>query len=126
MIGGIAVAVLTLGPGIPIHLKSLAIDPYIAIVNIMACRVYRRTKLGLIRESEISTTAIDRKRAVHAVVFKNVTVSSGVPASKALLVQSRRLRRVTWSEVRTCVQSSASIFQYPSPFPKGSFFTLRP
>lgn len=77
MIGGIAVAVLTLGPGIPIHLKSLAIDPYIAIVNIMACRVYRRTKLGLIRESEISTTAIDRKRAVHAVVFKNVTVSSG-------------------------------------------------
>ncbi|KJA13277.1 hypothetical protein HYPSUDRAFT_174115 [Hypholoma sublateritium FD-334 SS-4] len=77
MIGGIAVAVLELGPGIPIPLKYLPIDPYIAIVNIMACRVYRRTKLGLIRESEISTTAIDKKHAVHAVVFKNVTVTSG-------------------------------------------------
>ncbi len=78
MIVGIALAVLTFRPaGVPSPLRFFALDPYIVIVNIMACRVYRRTKLGLIRESEISTTTINKKYAMHAVVLKNVTVSGG-------------------------------------------------
>ncbi len=36
----------------------MGIDPYLAIVNIMACRVFRRTRAGLIRETGVSTTVM--------------------------------------------------------------------
>ena len=40
------------------------------LVNIMACRVYRRTRTGVIRESEISTAAMAQQPPkMHPIMF---------------------------------------------------------
>jgi hypothetical protein len=39
-------------------LSGMMEDVYLALVNIMACRVFRRTRAGKIREAEISTSII--------------------------------------------------------------------
>ena len=58
---------------VPVPLRSMCATPNIVLVNIMACRVYRHTRIGMIRESEISTSAIDRAilPAAHAIRFNN-------------------------------------------------------
>lgn len=43
---------------VPIPMRTMFATLNIVLVNIMACRVYRRTKSGLLRETEISTTHI--------------------------------------------------------------------
>ena len=58
MIGGVATAVQLYTPEVSPPLKSIGINPYIALVIIMASRVFRRTRTGLIRENEISTSAL--------------------------------------------------------------------
>ena len=58
MIGGVATAVLLYTPEVSPPLKLIGINPYIALVNIMASRVFRRTRAGLIQENEISTSAL--------------------------------------------------------------------
>ena len=50
--------VLLYAPTVPLALRAMGINPYLAIVNIMACRVFTRTRAGLIRESQISTSAV--------------------------------------------------------------------
>lgn len=42
----------------PSPLLGMMEDAHLALVNIMACRVFRRTRAGKIRESEISTSMI--------------------------------------------------------------------
>ncbi len=54
----------------------LVVFPYAALVTIMACRVYRRTRMGTIRESEVSTTAIERSAVngipvAQGIIFNN-------------------------------------------------------
>ncbi|KJA22770.1 hypothetical protein HYPSUDRAFT_185831 [Hypholoma sublateritium FD-334 SS-4] len=72
LISGIVVLVLTLTSGIPPFLQSSWLSPNVVIINIMACRVYRRTRMGMIRESEISTSAIGRAIPVtHPISFNN-------------------------------------------------------
>ena len=58
MIAGLATFVLVCTPSVPPILKGIGINPYLAIVNIMACRVFRRTRAGLIRETQTSTSVI--------------------------------------------------------------------
>ncbi len=58
MIVGVATIALVYAPTVLIPLRSIGIYPYLAIVNIMACRVFRETKAGVIRESEISTSVM--------------------------------------------------------------------
>ncbi|KAF8815956.1 hypothetical protein BYT27DRAFT_7128485 [Phlegmacium glaucopus] len=51
---------------IPPILRTPATVPNIALMNIMACRVFRHTILGLYRDNDISTSLISREiRAVH-------------------------------------------------------------
>ena len=71
MIGGIVVIILMTRAPQPVNM--LGFSPYVVLVNIMACRVYRNTRIGMIRESEISTSAIDRAilPAAHAIRFNN-------------------------------------------------------
>ena len=57
LIAGIVVTSFTFS-GLSELLILLVLFPYATLVNIMACRVYRRTRMGTIRESEISTTTI--------------------------------------------------------------------
>ena len=58
MIAGIVNAALVYAPAVPSPLKGLAINPSLAIINIMACRVFRNTRAGSIRESQISTSVV--------------------------------------------------------------------
>ena len=58
MIAGIVTVALVYAPAVPIPLKALGINPYLSIVNIMACRVFRNTRAGSIRESQISTSVV--------------------------------------------------------------------
>ncbi len=55
---GLIAFILMFTPQIPLRLRPLANGPYVVVVNIMACRVFRRTRTGMIRESQLSTTAI--------------------------------------------------------------------
>lgn len=41
-------------------MRSMFATPNIALLNIMACRVYRNTKFGLFREEEISTSNMQK------------------------------------------------------------------
>ena len=43
---------------VPVPMRTMFATLNIVLVNIMACRVYRRTKTGLLRETEISTSHI--------------------------------------------------------------------
>ncbi|KJA18348.1 hypothetical protein HYPSUDRAFT_191052 [Hypholoma sublateritium FD-334 SS-4] len=72
LITGISIF-LSIIPAIPITLKLLLWSPYVVLVNIMACRVYRRTRMGTIRESEISTAAIGRAAipVIHPIMFNH-------------------------------------------------------
>ena len=54
---------MTFDTSVPIPMRSMCATPNMVLTNIMACRVYRRTKAGFFREAEISTTALsERKR----------------------------------------------------------------
>ena len=68
---GAVFAGLAFSPSVPGPLRSLATDPYIAVINIMACRVYRRTRTGLIRETEISTTTLAKSKSGNPIVFRH-------------------------------------------------------
>ena len=59
LIAGIIAGAFAFIPGVPALLALLVVSPYAALVNIMACRVYRRTRMGMIREVEISTSAME-------------------------------------------------------------------
>ncbi|KAF9481934.1 hypothetical protein BDN70DRAFT_930474 [Pholiota conissans] len=56
LISNILTAILILMTSLPVPLRSMLPVFNVALTNIMACRVYRRTKTGLFRESELSTT----------------------------------------------------------------------
>ena len=58
MIAGIIAGAFAFIPGVPALLALLVVSPYAALVNIMASRVFRRTRAGLIQENEISTSAL--------------------------------------------------------------------
>ncbi|KJA17097.1 hypothetical protein HYPSUDRAFT_1104897 [Hypholoma sublateritium FD-334 SS-4] len=58
MISGIVAVALLYAPSIPAPLRSMGTNPYLAIVNIMACRVFRSTMSGLIRGSQIPNGAV--------------------------------------------------------------------
>ena len=64
-VAGVTATILTFAPGVPNPLRFLAFEPYITLVNIMACRVYRRTRAGVICEPEIPTAAPN----IHPIVF---------------------------------------------------------
>lgn len=65
-------------------MRSMCATPNIVLTNIMACRVYRRTKIGLFRETEVSTTALSdriRKADIPIAVYagKSKTTAADPP-----------------------------------------------
>ncbi|KJA14649.1 hypothetical protein HYPSUDRAFT_150082 [Hypholoma sublateritium FD-334 SS-4] len=55
--------IMVFDTSVPIPLRSMCATPNIVITSIMACRVYRRTRAGFFRESELSTTTmLDKNR----------------------------------------------------------------
>lgn len=57
---GIPSAAVFFSPSVPEILSDLLGDIYVVVVSIMACRVFRRTKSGAIREMEISTGMLNQ------------------------------------------------------------------
>lgn len=58
-------------------LSGMMEDVYLVLVNIMACRVFRRTRAGKIRESEISTSMIIQEPIKFALKDGDGTASRG-------------------------------------------------
>ena len=89
LIAGIVVTSFTFS-GLSELLILLVLFPYATLVNIRACRVYRRTRMGTIRESEISTTAIERSAVngipvAQGMIFNNnaATTDATIPHSNS-------------------------------------------
>ncbi|KJA24849.1 hypothetical protein HYPSUDRAFT_183143 [Hypholoma sublateritium FD-334 SS-4] len=61
LISNLVTVVMVFDTSVPIPMRSMCATPNIVLTNIMACRVYRRTRAGLFRETEISTTAVSAK-----------------------------------------------------------------
>lgn len=61
LISNLVTVIMVFDTSVPIPMRSMCATPNIVLTNIMACRVYRRTRAGLFRESEISTTAVSAK-----------------------------------------------------------------
>ncbi|KAF5310760.1 hypothetical protein D9619_007645 [Psilocybe cf. subviscida] len=57
---GISSVVVSFSPGVSGALSNLLGDVFVNVVNIMACRVFRRTKSGAVRESEFSTSVVNQ------------------------------------------------------------------
>jgi len=54
---------------IPPVVRAIPAIPNVALMSIMACRVFRKTILGLPRKNDISTSLISREmRAIHSVI----------------------------------------------------------
>jgi hypothetical protein len=58
VVGIAAMALIFRGLERPSPLADMLEDVYLVLLNIMSCRVFRRTRAGKIRESEISTSMI--------------------------------------------------------------------
>lgn len=69
VIAGVACAVMLFSPVVPLPLADTLEDVYPAVINIMACRLFRRTKSGAIRESEISSSVANQKIHVGSMQF---------------------------------------------------------
>ncbi|KJA18070.1 hypothetical protein HYPSUDRAFT_145589 [Hypholoma sublateritium FD-334 SS-4] len=61
LISNMVTVIMVFDTSVPIPLRSMCATPNLVLTNIMACRVYRRTKAGLFREVEVSTTALSEK-----------------------------------------------------------------
>ena len=79
LIAGVFVSICSFSFVFPLELRLIIPPPYAAFVNIMACGVYRRTRKGIIRESEISTSAIECAGvpAARAIMFKTSADATG-------------------------------------------------
>ena len=58
MVSSLVTVVMAFDQSVPVPMRTMFATLNIVLVNIMACRVYRRTKTGLLRETEISTSHI--------------------------------------------------------------------
>ncbi|KAF9471757.1 hypothetical protein BDN70DRAFT_887762 [Pholiota conissans] len=58
LISNIVTVIMVFDTSVPIPMRSMCATPNIVITNIMACRVYRNTRFGLIREKEVATTTM--------------------------------------------------------------------
>ena len=83
LISNLVTVIMVFDTSVPIPLRSMCATPNLVLTNIMACRVYRRTRAGIFREVEVSTTALSDK--IHkpnipiAFYTTNTTVTTPAP-----------------------------------------------
>ncbi|KAF9481930.1 hypothetical protein BDN70DRAFT_930471 [Pholiota conissans] len=68
LISNIVTAILIFSTSLPVPLRAMLPVFNVALTNIMACRVYRRTKTGLFRESELATTHMKDMTNIQVIV----------------------------------------------------------
>ena len=65
---------------VPDPLRSMCATPNIVLVNIMACRVYRRTKAGVFRQLGVSSVAMSRNTAPVIAISTNRVRTTDEPS----------------------------------------------
>ncbi|KAF9475472.1 hypothetical protein BDN70DRAFT_840892 [Pholiota conissans] len=68
LVSSLVTVIMAFDTSVPVPLRSMCANLNIVLVCIMACRVYRRTKSGLFRETEISTTNISAASKIRTPV----------------------------------------------------------
>lgn len=63
---------------IPVILRSMGAAVNVVVTNIMACRVYRRTKFAQVRENELSM-GLETRRQSPALAFAPAPTNAGSP-----------------------------------------------
>ena len=63
---------------IPVILRSVGAAVNVVVTNIMACRVYRRTKFAQVRENELSME-LETRRQTAALAFSPAPIKAGSP-----------------------------------------------
>ncbi|KAF9471347.1 hypothetical protein BDN70DRAFT_888251 [Pholiota conissans] len=81
LISNLVTVIMVFDTSVPVPMRSMCATPNIVLTNIMACRVYRNTRRGFIRESEISTTSMMafRKKKPVSVSFPHFDGSNKRP-----------------------------------------------
>ncbi|KAF8199025.1 hypothetical protein BJ912DRAFT_845137, partial [Pholiota molesta] len=72
MISNLVAVIMLFSTHIPIPMRSMFATPSLVLTNIMACRVYRNTKFGLVRESEISTSNMEENNKTGLVLRASI------------------------------------------------------
>ncbi len=65
---------------VPVPLRSMCATPNIVLVNIMACRVYRRTKAGVFRQLGVSSVGMSRNTAPVIAISTNRVRTTDEPS----------------------------------------------
>ncbi|KAF9482245.1 hypothetical protein BDN70DRAFT_853708 [Pholiota conissans] len=79
LVSSLLTVVMAFDTSVPVPMRSMCATPNIVLVNIMACRVYRRTKAGVFRELEISTIGKSPRTAPQISIHTNRTRTSDGP-----------------------------------------------
>jgi len=78
---------------VPITYRTMFTVPNIALMNIMACRVFRNTKFGFIRETTISTSKIGSQTERTAASVIPLSLRKGSNPSHTVLENTRSVGR---------------------------------
>lgn len=58
LVSSLVTVVMNFDQSVPVPMRTMFATLNVVLVNIMACRVFRRTKSGLLRETEISSARL--------------------------------------------------------------------
>lgn len=79
LVSSLLTVVMAFDTSVPVPMRSMCATPNIVLVNIMACRVYRRTKAGIFRELQISSAGKNRTAPVISIHTNRTRTSDGPP-----------------------------------------------
>ncbi|KAF8198097.1 hypothetical protein BJ912DRAFT_845793 [Pholiota molesta] len=67
LVSSLLAVVIAFNTSVPVPMRSMFVLPNLVLVNIMACRVFRRTKTSIFREVEISTWSVGGNRTAPVI-----------------------------------------------------------
>lgn len=108
MISNLVAVIMLFNTHIPVPMRSMFATPSLVLTNIMACRVYRNTKFGLVRESEISTSNMKENNNTGLVFGPLFAHSTRATADTSYRVNTTNLNSMPFSEGTKAPTSSGS------------------
>ena len=80
MASNLVTVIMVYDTAVPIPLRAMCATPNLVLTNIMACRVYRKTKVGLFKDVEASTSRASEKNRKPIIPIAVHTASTRVVA----------------------------------------------